>query len=121
MKTLNVKKKDLAQFFSHSGRDASERAVSGYLCKALSAYGAQAEYITDLANVWFTANTEEVSAKDRMEKMVYVGAKENALRYVAKLLADFGTPITEVEELALYRVMEQAWNCFVRRDREKNQ
>lgn len=113
MKTFEITKQELIDFYATiPGSDGTDREMSKALHSALKSYGAQAEYLTELANVWFTAYNAAESTKKRMEIMVFRGAHENAQRYMADILRGFGVRMDGVLELALFRVLERGFNRF---------
>ncbi len=120
MKLYNVAKSELAEFYKREpGKESTAREISKALYKALTTWGAQAEYAVEFVNDWLTAYNAVIVADDRRERSVFRGSCENARRYLADLLRGFGYEIDGVRDLALQRVLELTWRVFARREREK--
>ena len=113
MKSFEITKQQLAEYYATiPGSDGTDRELSRALHSALTSYGAQAEYITELINVWFTAYNAAERTKKRVELMVFRGSHENAQRYITDILRGFGVLMDGVVELSLFRVLELGFNQF---------
>lgn len=106
-------KQELARFCAQEFWTKPEyKATAGKLFKALTKYGAQAEYIETLINVWFTAHAACIQADDTIAKSVFVGSEKFAAMKIADLLRRCDVEMTDVDELELEYFLDMAWSAF---------
>lgn len=116
MKHFNIPKQDLIDYFARiPGKESTDRSMSRELHRALSSWGAQAEYLTELICVWFTAFEAGESTNELIEKQVFQNAHENAQRYMTDILRQCDVRMDGCMEIALFRVLETACESFNRR------
>lgn len=114
MKQYDLTKQELVEFFSTVHNDTyQQEAFIAALVTGLKTWGAQAEYLTALINDWMTAFTAEKEAVEKVEKRIFHGSRENAARYMLRLLqGKTHNSMVSYWDLSLYLALGQLWERY---------
>ena len=113
MKIFKLQAKELEDFYSKTpGKDGMDRTISKALHSAITSYGVQTKYLTELIGTWVTAYNAADAAKTLDEEIVFRNAHENAQRYITDILRSCKVTIDGCEDLSLFRVLVLTWERF---------
>lgn len=113
MKMFDISKERLVVYYAAApGREPSDEVMALNFCEALKSYGAQAEYLTQLINVWLTARHADEHAKKEQAQMVYRLACEAARDYIMDILSKFDEKRGYIDVLTVYRTLDATWEYF---------
>ena len=114
MKFYSITKQELIEFLKDVDNETYQaEAFTAALVTGLKTWGAQAEYLTALINDWMTAFTAEKESTDKNERRIFHGSRENAARYMLRLL-QYKTNHSYISywDLDLYLILGKVWERF---------